>query len=373
MKIGLIINPIAGMGGKAGLKGTDGAEVLAQAISLGAKRESASRTEQVLLPLARLNRRFSIMTCSGEMGEDTCKKLGITPKLIIEVTIGNTTRSDTIKAVHKLVESRVALILFSGGDGTACDILTALPQEIPILGIPAGVKMHSAVFGTSPSAVATLVSRIIKKGSAQFPVRSAEIMDLDEDLRRHDEIRTKLMGYATIPSDRFLMQNPKSYAITDDELSIAGISEYLVEHLDSTATYIVGPGRTTQKFLERIGVSGTLLGIDILRGEELIGRDVNHRQLEELSDDNSLYIITGIIGGQGFLFGRGNQQITPLVIRRVQKQNILVIASPEKISSLERQRLLIDTGDKNLDSELTGYIKVRANKYQAFILKVEAA
>jgi predicted polyphosphate/ATP-dependent NAD kinase len=161
--------------------------------------------------------------------------------------------------------------------------------------------------------------------------------------------------------------------IPNDDRSIEGISEYLEEHLDSTTTYIVGPGRTTQKFMERIGISGTLLGIDVLRDKELIGRDVNHQQLNDFSKDDPLCIIVGIIGGQGFLFGRGNQQITADIIRRVRKNNILVVASSEKIFSLNRQCLLVDTGDTALDNELAGYIKVRTAKYQTFVVQIKAA
>ena len=253
------------------------------------------------------------------------------------------------------------------------DVFTALQDKTPILGIPAGVKMHSSVFGTSPNAVGSLVSRIILNQLDQFPICSAEIMDLDEDMRRCDQIRTKLIGYATIPSDKFLIQNPKSYVQLNDEDSIEGIGEYLEKQLNNEATYIVGPGRTTQKFLERIGISGTLLGVDVLKGLKLIGRDVNYRQLDLLSRDGLLYIISGIIGGQGFLFGRGNQQITAEIIRRVQRENIIVVASTKKIFELPRQCILIDTGNKKLDNELAGYLKVQTDKNLTFVIKVEVA
>jgi len=272
-----------------------------------------------------------------------------------------------------MVQKKVSLILFSGGDGTACDVYNALQDKTPILGIPAGVKMHSSVFGTSPNAVGSLVSRIILNQSDQFPISSAEIMDLDEDMRRCDQIRTKLIGYATIPSDKFLIQNPKSYVPLNDEDSIEGIGEYLEKQLNNEATYIVGPGRTTQSFLERIGISGTLLGVDVLKGLKLIGRDVNYRQLDLLSRDGLLYIISGIIGGQGFLFGRGNQQISAEIIRRVQRKNIIVVASAQKIFELPRQCILIDTGNKELDNELAGYLKVQTHKNFTFIIKVEVA
>jgi predicted polyphosphate/ATP-dependent NAD kinase len=198
-------------------------------------------------------------------------------------------------------------------------------------------------------------------------------MDLDEDMRRCDQIRTKLIGYATIPSDKFLIQNPKSYAQLNDEDSIEGIAEYLEKQLNNEATYIVGPGRTTQKYLKRIGISGTLLGVDVLKGRKLIGRDVNYRQLDLLSRDGLLYIISGIIGGQGFLFGRGNQQITAEIIRRVTRENIIIVASTKKIFELPRQCILIDTGNKKLDNELAGYLKVQTDKNLTFVIKVEVA
>ena len=365
LKLGLIINPIAGMGGKTGLKGSDGSNTLKKALSLGAKRESANRAEQALLPLKFLSKKFTLITCSGEMGQKSCNRIGLKTDFIINIDTKDTTRIDTINAVKKMVQKKVSLILFSGGDGTACDVFNSLQDKTPILGIPAGVKMHSSVFGTSPNAVGSLVSRIILNQLDQFPICSAEIMDLDEDMRRCDQIRTKLIGYATIPSDKFLIQNPKSYVQLNDEDSIEGIAEYLEKQLNNEATYIVGPGRTTQKFLERIGISGTLLGVDVLK--------VNYRQLDLLSRDGLLYIISGIIGGQGFLFGRGNQQITAEKIRRVQRENIIVVASTKKIFELPRQCILIDTGNKKLDNELAGYLKVQTDKNLTFVIKVEVA
>ena len=372
-KLGLVINPIAGMGGKTGLKGSDGSNTLKKALSLGAKKESAIRAEQALLPLKFMINKFSLITCSAEMGEKPCKKIGLKTEYILDIDKKITTGIDTIKAVKIMARKQVSLILFSGGDGTACDIFYALQDKIPILGIPAGVKMHSSVFGTSPNAVGSLVSRIISNHSDTFPTSTAEIMDLDEDMRRYDQIRTRLIGYATIPSDKFLVQNPKSYVQLNDEESINGISEYLENKLDKEATYIVGPGRTTQNFLNRIGVSGTLLGVDVLKGRKLIGRDVNSRELEILTRDGFLYIISGIIGGQGFLFGRGNQQITAEIIQRVKKENILIIASTKKIYELPRQCILIDTGNQKLDNELAGYVKVQTDRNRAFIIKLEIA
>ena len=373
LKLGLIINPIAGMGGKTGLKGSDGSNTLKKALSLGAKKESANRAEQALLPLKFMINKFSLITCSAEMGEKSCKKIGLKTDYIIDIDKKITTGIDTINAVKIMAKKQVSLILFSGGDGTACDIFYALQDKIPILGIPAGVKMHSSVFGTSPNAVGSLVSRIISNHSDIFPTSTAEIMDLDEDMRRYDQIRTRLIGYATIPSDKFLVQNPKSYVQLNDDDSINGISEYLENKLNNDATYIVGPGRTTQNFLNRIGVSGTLLGVDVLKGRKLIGRDVNSRELEILTRDGFLYIISGIIGGQGFLFGRGNQQITAEIIQRVKKENILIIASTKKIYELPRQCILIDTGNQKLDNELAGYVKVQTEKNRAFVIKLEIA
>ena len=372
-KLGLVINPIAGMGGKTGLKGSDGSNTLKKALSLGAKKESANRAEQALLPLKFMINKFSLITCSAEMGENSCKKIGLTTDYIIDINKKITTGIDTIKAVKIMARKQVSLILFAGGDGTACDIFYALQDKIPILGIPAGVKMHSSVFGTSPNAVGSLVSRIISNHSDTFPTSTAEIMDLDEDMRRYDQIRTKLIGYATIPSDKFLVQNPKSYVQLNDEDSINGISEYLENKLDKEATYIVGPGRTTQNFLNRIGVFGTLLGVDVLKDRKLIGRDVNSRELDILTRNGLLYIISGIIGGQGFLFGRGNQQITAEIIQRVKKEDILIIASTKKIYELPRQCILIDTGDQKLDNELAGYVKVQTDRNRSFIIKLEIA
>ena len=372
-KLGFLINPIAGIGGKTGLKGSDGLKTIRKAFSMGAKKESESRAEEATLQLKFLKDKFYLITCAGVMGQETFKRMGIIADKIIDVNLKNTTRKDTLIAAKKMKEEKVDLILFCGGDGTASDIFFVINSEIPILGIPAGVKMHSSVFGNSPNAVGSIVSRLIKNQLKKFETNSGLIMDLDEDLRRRDKIKTKLIGYAYVPNDNFLIQNPKINNQFNDENAISGIAEYLEKQIIEDATYVVGPGLTTYKFLEKLGISGTILGVDVLKGKNLVKRDVNSRQLDSLTKGGQLFIISGIIGGQGFLFGRANQQITADIIRRTEKKNLIVIASAKKIFSLPFQRLLIETGDKKLDRELSGYIKVQTDKKLFHMIKVEPA
>ncbi len=371
-RIGLIVNPIAGMGGKVGLKGTDGKTTIEKALQLGATPGAAKRAEQALQPLVVLANHFTIVTCSGEMGENVCINSGLTPLIAIRIPKRTTTKVDTMAAVEKLVDADVSLILFAGGDGTACDIFAALQTNTPILGIPAGVKMHSAVFATSPGAASRLILRLLKESSSQFPVRPAEIMDLDENLESGHRNRTKLLGYVNVPADRQLIQNPKSYGTPAEEDSIRGITTYLESSLDPAAYYIVGPGHTTQTILERMGVKGTLLGVDVIHGKELVDRDVNQKQLTKYSRNRPLFIIVSVIGGQGFLFGRGNQQITPDLLDLVGKDHIIVVSSSENLASLDRLCLLVDTGDRTVDAALSGYIKVRTDERQTLIVKVES-
>ena len=372
-KLGFLINPIAGIGGKTGLKGSDGLKTIRKAFSMGAEKESESRAEEALLQLKFLKDKFYLVTCAGTMGHDTCKRIGIIEDKTIDVNLKNTTRKDTLYASKIMKEDKVDLILFCGGDGTASDIFFVINSEIPILGIPAGVKMHSSVFGNSPNAVGSIVSRLINSQLKNFETSSGLIMDLDEDLRRIDKIKTKLIGYAYIPNDNFLIQNPKINNQYNDENAITGIAEYLEKQIIEDATYVVGPGLTTYKFMEKLGISGTMLGVDVLKGKNLLKKDVNSRQLDSITKEKNLFIISGIIGGQGFLFGRGNQQITADIIRRTEKKNIIVIASAKKIFSLPYQRLLIETGDKKLDRDLSGYIKVQTDKNLSHMIKIEPA
>jgi predicted polyphosphate/ATP-dependent NAD kinase len=373
MKIGLIVNPIAGMGGKVGLKGTDGEAALKKALQLGAVPVASERAEQALQPLALLAQDFTIITCSGEMGENACISAGLTPSVVIRTPDRVTTKLDTMAAVGELVNINVSLILFAGGDGTAGDVFAALQGDTPILGIPAGVKMHSAVFATSPGAASRLILRLLREPSPRLATRQAEIMDISEQRENENSHRTKLLGYASVPTDRRLIQNPKSYGTPDEQDSIQGIAKYLEDNLNPCGYYIIGPGQTTQIFLKRLGVQGTLLGVDVIRGKELIDRDVNHKQLITYSRYHPLFVIVSVIGGQGFLFGRGNQQITSDILEQVGKDNIIVISTAEKLASLDRLCLLVDTGDKKMDAALSGYIRVRVDERQTLIVKVDSA
>ncbi len=357
-KIGLIVNPIAGMGGKVGLKGTDEPEIVEEARELGADPVAPGRAVKAIEKLKETDIPLEIFTTSDEMGEEEVKEVGLDFKVIYEIESGKTTPEDTKKAAEACLSEGVDIILFAGGDGTANDILEVIDQKIPMLGIPTGVKMHSAVFANTPEIGGRLVARYLHGNG--LPLREAEVVDVDEEAFRHNELDTDLKGYGKSPYDPHWVQAAKSPTVTSGS-EVEGqksIAEWIVEQIEKEHLYILGPGTTTRAVAEELGIPEfTLLGVDLIKNGKLVAKDVTEKEiLEELKKEPKATIIVSPIGKQGFVFGRGNQQISPKVIKQVGSDNILILATPSKLA--ETPQLKIDTGDPELDEEFRGYARV---------------
>ncbi|MHC1610824.1 MAG: ATP-NAD kinase family protein [Candidatus Methanospirareceae archaeon] len=352
MKIGFLINPIAGMGGSVGLKGTDG--IVDEAIKLGAMPIAGERAKKCT---EELNIDSLILTCSGEMGEDALTSTPLKYEVVYSLDGRSSTREDTKNACTRFLEEGVELLVFCGGDGTARDVYTAVKREIPIIGIPAGVKMHSAVFAITPRGAAKIVKHFVE-GKAE--VRDAEVMDTDEDAYRRNELRMKVFGYARTPYEPVLVQEGKSILQgVSEERAKEEIAKFACEFMRDGSLYILGAGTTIHKIAEFLGLGDekTLLGVDAVKEGKLVGRDLNEKGLLELlENEQNAKLLVSPIGAQGFLFGRGNQQLSAKVLEKIGIENVIPLATPQKLA--ETPFLLVDTGSEELDEELSGYMSV---------------
>ena len=373
MKLGFIVNPIAGMGGRVGLKGTDGPEILEKARELGATPESPGKAKEALESLLPLKDELEILTYSDDMGENEAKELGFEPNVIGEMG-SELDPSNTEEAARKMVKEGVDLILFAGGDGTARNIYNVVEMDVPVIGIPAGVKIHSGVYAKYPKAAGDIALHYFQ--SEEKETVEAEVMDIDEEAFRDGVVSAKLYGYVKIPLEEDLVQGTKSVGPGSEDDGFVGIANTVVEEMEDDTFYIVSSGTTIRPIMEKLGLPNTLLGTDIIKNKELIASDVSEKEILDIIGDEKAKIIVTVIGGQGYIFGRGNQQISGEVIRRVGKDNIIVVASQRKLDELKTgpftsKPLLVYTDDKEINKSLEGRIKVLVSYNRRTLKKVK--
>lgn len=365
-KLGLIINPIAGIGGSVALKGSDGQSV--KALSLGAIPLANKRAALALDVLTPYIDSIEVYTANGTMGADCAASLGFSSHIIYHsdsIDITDTSAQDTEHAVKSLITANVDVILFAGGDGTARDICQTILQsesQIPVLGIPAGCKIHSGVYAITPRAAGRVIELMITHQLVSL--MSADVMDIDEVLFREGTVKAKRYGEMTIPSELRYIQAVKSGGKESDELVLQDIAADIIDKMDDEL-FIIGSGSTTQFLMEELGLNNTLLGVDLVHEQNVIARDVTEQNLWEMlqqaKQDNAnqeYKLVITLIGGQGHIFGRGNQQLSPRVIRFVGKENIYIIATKSKLLALEDKPLIVDTGDNILDQSFSGFMPV---------------
>lgn len=346
--LGFIINPIAGMGGSVALKGTDG-DAYRIALSKGAVPLARGKA---IRALSRLDGDIIFLTASGEMGADALNDLGLTNE-VVWATSGESVPEDTRQACRRFLDRNVELIAFCGGDGTARDVLDAIGDRLPVIGIPSGVKMHSAVFANTPEETGDAIAHF---GKGNTETRLAEVMDVDEDAFRNGELRARLYGYLRVPALGGL-QPPKGAVFgTSDEEQKEAIAEFLVERMEPGTMYVLGPGTSTKAVADRMGQPKTLLGVDVYRDGKAVLLDVSEEDLLHILEGEQAKLLVTPIGKQGFIFGRGNQQLSPRIVGMIGLENLHIIATPTKLA--DTPILHSDSGDIGLDKRLCGYRKV---------------
>lgn len=365
--IGLIVNPIAGMGGSVGLKGTDGAEILRKAKELGAVPHSPERAIEALEALSPIQDRFILYTYGGELGEEEALAAGLSPCVVGSSKRGETTAGDTRSACRDFLFQGVEIILFAGGDGTAHDVLEAVEQSVPVIGIPAGVKMHSAAYATNPRSAGSLAYHFLTQGNQSF--RDLEVMDFDEPAFREGRVSARILGYLRVPFIEALVQGPK-LSFRSERQTLASIAAAVTERMDEDNLFIIGPGTTTGAIMSFLNLKGSLSGVDVVRHKRLLLSDANEWQLVELVERLPSRIVVTPIGGQGHIFGRGNQQISSRVIDRVGTENMIIVATPEKLASFRGRPLQVDLLDPRIHDCLRGYQSIITGKDERVIYPI---
>jgi NAD+ kinase len=352
-RLGVVVNPIAGMGGRVGLKGTDGK--VEEARERGAQQRAPDRAREMLTELADIEPDARLVTWGGSMGEDAARAAGFDPEVLGHPDGEETTATDTRRAVDAFLDADLDLLLFVGGDGTAADVAEKIADadsELPILGVPAGVKVYSAVFAVTPEAAAHVAA-------AFESTERAEVNDIDEDEYREGEVHTELRALASVP---VAPQRQSSKQLSGG--TVEGLVGGFVDDIEAGRTYVLGPGGTLGSIKERLGIDGTALGVDVYRdGEVLVADGAADEIFDALGERNT--VVVSPIGGQGFIFGRGNQQISPEVIRNCDVQVVASRQKPDGIGALR-----VDTGDAELDEQLRGWQRVRVGRYETRLVEV---
>ena len=369
-RLGLIVNPLAGIGGTVGLKGSDGEDIVKQALAMGAKPRASARVRQALKPLMEVAGQLTIVCYPGEMGEDDAVAVGFEPVVVGSIEPGQTTAADTAQAANDLCHQGVDLILFAGGDGTARDICHVVGLTQPVLGIPAGVKIHSGVYAVNPRGAAEIVRKLI--ANELVALGEVEVRDIDEDAFRGGIVKARYYGELLVPQEGRYLQHVKCGGREVEELALQSIARGVIDSMVGGSLYIIGPGTTTGAVVEEMGLNNTLLGVDVVADQQLVASDATEQQLLAMVDKKHAKIVITIIGGQGHILGRGNHQLSPAVIRAVGLDNIIVISTRSKLEELEGRPLLVDTGDEGLNDSLQGYIRVVTDYEDSVMYRVEA-
>jgi predicted polyphosphate/ATP-dependent NAD kinase len=372
-RIGFVCNPIAGMGGRVGLKGTDGK--VSEARERGAEPRAPERATEALSALCERAADVELLASGDPMGASEARAAGFSPEVVYEPDGEETTAADTRAAVREFLDRGVDLVLFVGGDGTATDVAETIAErdgETPMLGVPAGVKVYSSVFGVTPADAGRI--------AATFDATEArEVSDIDEDAYREGEVHTTLRAVVDVPVAEAL-QSSKQLGGG----SVEGLTAAFAEEVEPDTTYVLAPGSTVGAIEEALGVSGSPLGVDVYRDVpeseaadsgagrdaerpergELLVRDGSESEILEALGERNVIVVSPI-GGQGFVFGRGNQQLSPAVIRRCEVE---IVASRSKLDTIGVLR--VDTGDPDLDEELRGWTRVRVGRVERRMMQI---
>lgn len=367
-RLGLIINPFAGLGGAVGLKGSDG--VVAEALARGAVPMAEQRARLALEELLAYQADIRVLTVSDAMGHVLASDLGFETEVVYTAQQPSSAE-DSIAAAIALADAGIDLLLFAGGDGTARNICEAVGERITVLGVPAGCKIHSGVYAITPSAAGKVVAKMVR--GELVSVQDALVMDIDEVAFRQGTVRAKRYGEMQIPAELRYVQSVKMAGKESEELVLDDLAAYFVSNMEDNIRYVMGSGSTVAAVMHELGLPNTLLGVDVVENGEVIASDVTAAQLLELVQGYPCKLVITLIGGQGHIFGRGNQQLSPKVIRSIGRENICLLATKSKIEQLAGRPLISDSGDPRLDHELSGMLRILCgyNDYVMYRLGAE--
>lgn len=368
-KLGLVVNPFAGIGGALALKGSDGKDIREKALAMGAEKKANHKTAVALSELLELQANIRIYTAAGEMGELVAKQSGFNTSVVYTAQHEQTESVDTENAVKALVDCGVDMLLFAGGDGTARNVCAVIPEHLPALGVPAGCKIHSGVYAITPRAAGRVV-QMLASGEL-VSLDDAEVMDIDENAFREGRVKAKQFGAMRVPAELHYVQSVKNGGKESEELVLADIAAYVIEDMDDEL-YVMGSGSTVAAIMQEMGLENTLLGVDLVHDQSLIASDLTaERLLENVRGKNCKIVIT-LIGGQGHILGRGNQQLSPEVIRTVGRDNIIIVATKTKLEALNGRPLIVDSGDEVLNRELAGLIPIVTGYHDKVLYPIAA-